>query len=708
MKSFRWMSLIAVEMLSACFSGNIHSQSPSRTDDRSDVPVIGEVNDALQAFVDSGEIAGAVTLVIHDGKMVHHGAVGLADLESKRPMDIETMFSIASMTKPITSTAVLMLRDEGKLDLDDPVSKYIPQFTETKLDDGSTPQSPITIRQCLTHTAGLAGEQTFQGTLAQAAEEIASRKLIFQTGERWSYSPGITIAGRIVEVVSGMPFESFLQKRIFDPLAMNDTTFFPNEKTKSRMAGIYNRDPKTGKLIMDQNRFVKIHGSAGPNPSAGLLSTAHDMGKFYQCMLDGGRAGERTILAESSVKEMTSLETGSLETGFTPGNGWGLGWCVIQKPKGVSETLSSGTFGHGGAFGTQGWVDPVSKTVHVLMIQRTGLPNSDASDIRRDFHRAVSVALDSKNRSSSSVAVESSKGHWTLLGGQGRLALTNPKGEVRWQIPWNDIHDIHLTEDNLILTRQGGSKVVKVDPKTKQVVWTYDAHASDDRPLEIHAFEALEDGRVMVAESGRKRLVLVRDEGTVDDEIPLTVDSPNQHSDTRLVRQTRDGGFLVAHENDGKVRRYDGQGNVTWEYSVPMFDQEAKGGHGPEAFGNRLFAAIELANGNTLVATGNGHSVLEVTPQKEIVWQIHQKDLPGIVLAWVTTLEVTPEGTYLIGNCHAGPGQPTLVEVDPATKKVLWQLNGHDDFGNSVSNSTRIPIDQLEAFGIPQDEIGLE
>ena len=135
------------------------------------------------------------------------------------------------------------------------------------------------------------------------------------------------------------------------------------------------------------------------------------------------------------------------------------------------------------------------------------------------------------------------------------------------------------------------------------------------------------------------------------------------------------------------MRAYDCNGNVTWEYAVPMFGKQPKGGHGPEAFGNKCFAAVRLANGNTLIATGNGHSVLEVTPAKDIVWQINQQDLPGITLAWVTTLEVLDNGHYVLGNCHAGPGQPLLVEIDPATKKVVWTFDQYDALGNSVSNS---------------------
>ncbi len=123
-----------------------------------------------------------------------------------------------------------------------------------------------------------------------------------------------------------------------------------------------------------------------------------------------------------------------------------------------------------------------------------------------------------------------------------------------------------------------------------------------------------------------------------------------------------------------------------------MFDKQPQGGHGPEAFGNRLFSAVRLQNGNTLIGTGNGHSVLEVTPDKEIVWQLHQEDLPNIRLAWVTTLEVLPNGNLVIGNCHAGPGQPLLVEVNRKTKAVVWTFDRHADFGNNVSNSLLMDV----------------
>ena len=132
---------------------------------------------------------------------------------------------------------------------------------------------------------------------------------------------------------------------------------------------------------------------------------------------------------------------------------------------------------------------------------------------------------------------------------------------------------------------------------------------------------------------------------------------------------------------------------MVWEYDVPLFGRDRKGGHGPDSFGDKCFAALRVPNGNTLIATGNGHSVIEVTPNKEVVWRLEQDELPGIRLAWVTTLEVLQNGNYVIGNCHAGPGQPLLVEVVPATKEVVWTFDRFDTFGNSVPNSQLLDVD---------------
>ena len=288
-------------------------------------------------------------------------------------------------------------------------------------------------------------------------------------------------------------------------------------------------------------------------------------------------------------------------------------------------------------------------------------------------------------------AEQTGASHRVLLQGGDRLAIIEPDGKISWEMKWGGIHDIHWLKSGHILTRQNAATVVEIDPKTKQVVWSYDsakANGNTGKRIEVHAFERITGGHTMIAESGAARIIEVDSAGKIHKEIKLVLDHPNAHSDTRLVRSTPTDTYLVAQEADGKVREYSREnGQVVWEYEVPMFDKPAKGGHGPEAFGNRLFSAIRLINGNTLIGCGNGHSVLEVSPQREIVWQLHQDDLPNIRFAWVTTLEVLPSGNIVIGNCHAGPRQPLLVEVNPTTKNVVWMLDRHADFGNNVSNS---------------------
>lgn len=286
--------------------------------------------------------------------------------------------------------------------------------------------------------------------------------------------------------------------------------------------------------------------------------------------------------------------------------------------------------------------------------------------------------------------------HRVLLQGGDRLAIVEADGMISWEMKWGGIHDIHLLQDGKILTRKGRSAVVEIDPKTKRVVWQYDSakqNGNEGKRVEVHAFERLENGHTMIAESGSARIIEVDSDGKLHRQIPLVLDRPNAHSDTRLVRSTPTNTYLVAHEADGKVREYDREtGKVVWEYEVPMFDKRTKGGHGPDSFGNRLFTAIRLDNGNTLIGTGNGHSVLEVNPAQEIVWQLHQDDLPNIRFAWVTTLEVLPNGNLVVGNCHAGPGQPLLVELNRKTKQVVWTLDRHADFGNNVSNSQLMDV----------------
>jgi hypothetical protein len=266
-----------------------------------------------------------------------------------------------------------------------------------------------------------------------------------------------------------------------------------------------------------------------------------------------------------------------------------------------------------------------------------------------------------------------------------RLAIVAPDGSLEWETKVGAIHDAWVLPNGNILFQQGWTKIVEVT-REKKTVWEYDAakmNGNEGKRVEVHAFQRLGDGLTMIAESGPARIIEVDRDGKLQRQMKLKVNHSNPHSDTRLVRKIANGNYLVAHESDGAVREYDAAGKIVWEYEVPLFGKERKGGHGPEAFGNSVFSAIRLANGNTLIGGGNGHCVLEVTPQKEIVWKIEQNDLPGITLAWVTRVERLANGNTLIGNCHAGPENPQFLEVTRG-KKVVWTFKDFKNFGNSM------------------------
>lgn len=264
------------------------------------------------------------------------------------------------------------------------------------------------------------------------------------------------------------------------------------------------------------------------------------------------------------------------------------------------------------------------------------------------------------------------------------LAAVGADGRIEWKMPCRQIHDLQLLPDGHLLYQDGWTRIIELDA-TRKPVWQYDAkeNGNASRPVEVHAFQRLSDGSTMIVESGPARIIEVDRTGTIMREIPLTVDSPSAHSDTRNARKTPAGTYLVAHENDGVVREYDVTGKVVWDFDVPLFDTPRKAGHGPEAFGDQVYSAERLPNGNTLVGTGNGHSVIEVTPDREIAWKLGQNDLPGITLAWVTQVRRLPSGNTLLVNCHAGPGNPQIIEVTPE-KKVVWTFKDFNTFGNSL------------------------
>ena len=280
---------------------------------------------------------------------------------------------------------------------------------------------------------------------------------------------------------------------------------------------------------------------------------------------------------------------------------------------------------------------------------------------------------------------------------KNRVAIIDETGRTVWEHTIGPLHDLHVLPGGNVLLQPSWTEVAEINPGSDEIVWQYDAMKRPEnagKRLEIHAFQRLSNGQTMVAESGPGSIVELDENLNVVHSMPLLVSKPDAHRDTRLVRKLTSGNYLVCHEGDGLVREYDPSGKTVWEYGVPLFNRKPAGGHGVEAFGNQCFSAIRLPNGNTLIGTGNGHSVLEVTPAAQIIWSLHQHELPGIQLAWVTSLQVLPSGNILINNCHAGPDNPQLIEVN-REKKVVWSFKDFDRFGDSLTNSQILAVDSV-------------
>jgi CubicO group peptidase (beta-lactamase class C family) len=375
----------------------------------SNPPVLSTITERVRPFVSGKEVSGAVTLVATTDRFVHLDATGVADIEERKPMAPDTIFWIASMTKPVTGAAILMLQDDGKLQVGDPVAKYLPEFANLKTPSGKP--ANLTIAQILTHTSGL-GEAG--GPAAQRARTLAdlvpiwlAAPMQYEPGEKWKYTQsGINAAARIVEVVSGMTFDAFLQKRLFDPLGMKHTTFYLAADHRARLVTAYAKTKDTGALEPVPPRAEFGPPDRPPQGNGGLYSTAPDYARFCQMLLNGGTLDGRRYLSATAMKFLTTPQTGDLPTGFfqndTYGNrganyGWGIGTCILRTPHdGVAAMLSPGTYGHGGAWGTQAWIDPVKGVAYILMVQRANFPNSDASDVRRSFQHAAALALPKK------------------------------------------------------------------------------------------------------------------------------------------------------------------------------------------------------------------------------------------------------------------------------------------------------------------------
>ena len=379
------------------------------------------IGQMMQGYIERGEITGGVTMVSRRGKVAHFEAQGQMDLEAKTPMRKDAIFRIASMSKPITGVAILMLMEEGKLRLTDPVSRFIPEFKNSKVAMVRTPGVPatarapardaeiytvparhdITIRDLMTHTSGLGsgGPGTRPGariaprstasTLAKYIPTLGQVPLDFQPGTEWRYSAlaGIETLGRIVEVASGMTFDQFLKQRIFDPLEMTDTAFYPTDDRLPRVVTLY--DERDGKLVRIETPAwlaTRTLFSGG----GGLWSTAEDYMRFGQMLVNGGSLGGKRLLSPRTVDLMATNHVGDLYSGTggrSAGLGFGLTVDVVLDHAASGRRVSNGTFAWGGAFGTYFWVDRKESLVGVLMVQEP------VNALRSDFQNAVMQAI---------------------------------------------------------------------------------------------------------------------------------------------------------------------------------------------------------------------------------------------------------------------------------------------------------------------------
>jgi CubicO group peptidase (beta-lactamase class C family) len=350
----------------------------------------------LQPFVESRVLAGAVTLVASRDKVLDLTTVGFADVAAKKPMTPDALFWIASMNKPITGAALMMLVDEGKVNVDDPVEKYLPEFKGQMViaeqDDAHVllkkPAHPIRVRDVLSHTSGLSFKSPIEVPtldlfpLATRVRSYASQPLLHEPESKYLYSnEGINTAGRIIEVVSGMKYEDFLDRRLLQPLGMKDTTFWPSEAQTARIAKSYkgNKDKSDLEETPVGQLTYPLHDrqTRQPMPAGGLFSTAADVARFGQMLLRGGELDGKRILSEVAVKTMTSKQTPAALK-----DGYGFGFAV-----------NGATFGHGGAYSTNLSVDSQLGLVLVFMVQNAGWRNDDGKKINPAFTKAAVAAF---------------------------------------------------------------------------------------------------------------------------------------------------------------------------------------------------------------------------------------------------------------------------------------------------------------------------
>jgi len=387
-------------LFSLLFAASAFAQSNTKTTGPQttgvDREVLSQIPQRMKSFVDKQTVAGAVTLVSHGADIVEFDATGMADIEAGHPMRKDSIFQIMSMTKPVTAIGIMMLAEQGKLALRDPVEQYLPEFHDVRVattvgpdaDHLKVPNHALTIRDLLTHTAGIQDypgppairdyAQTMSVPLDEVVRQLAKQPLLFQPGTQWSYSsPGIEILGRIIEVVSGEKYVEFITGHILEPLGMKDSFFFPPPDKIARIAMVYTS--KDGKLVRAPSTILGgdpakyRQGAVFPAPGWGLYSTAEDLLHLYRMMLNDGVYEGHRFLSPFSVHLMTKPQTTGIQpVGWMRGSDYGLAWEVVTDPLGELAGHTMGTYGHGGAFGTQGWIDPNNDLISILLIQNSG------------------------------------------------------------------------------------------------------------------------------------------------------------------------------------------------------------------------------------------------------------------------------------------------------------------------------------------------
>ncbi|MGD8279822.1 MAG: serine hydrolase domain-containing protein [Gemmatimonadota bacterium] len=371
------------------------------------------LDEAMQRYVDDDMVAGLVTLVARDGKIVHESALGSRYIEGGEPMPEDAIFVIMSMTKPIVSTALMMLFEEGYFLLDDPISRYAPELADKEvLVEGQggvervPAERPITFRHILTHTAGVdpdrdlltEAEREMAGRKATLAETMAARgplPLAFQPGDEWRYGSSTDYVAYMVERISGQRVDRFLQERIFDPLGMSDTHYNVPESKVDRVAAVYS--PSGPGRTIELRRPPQVGHTTYFGGVAGLSSTVEDYFRFSQMILNGGELNGARILSPTTVNLMITNHTGDKNI-YIRGRdayGFGLGFSMLTDPDNSRETLTPGAFGWGGAWGTVFWIDPTERTVMIMMTQITSYSHFN---LRQDFPNLVMQAINESYR----------------------------------------------------------------------------------------------------------------------------------------------------------------------------------------------------------------------------------------------------------------------------------------------------------------------